>query len=292
MNLRTNLAGVVLENPVMNASGTFSRESAEYTDVNKMGAVVTKGVSLEPWSGNPPPRIAETHGGMLNAVGLQNPGVEYFLREELPFWKKFHTKIIVNIVGKTPEEYMAVAERLRDADVDMLELNISCPNIKEGGIAIGTCAKQTERVTSAVKNAAKQPLIVKLSPNVTDIVEIAKAAEAGGADALSLINTLLGMRIDVKTRRPLLGNIFGGLSGPAIKPVALRMVYQVCGAVKIPVIGMGGVSNATDALEFLMAGASAVAVGSANFTNPRAIDSIIKELAAFCVDEVRGAARI
>jgi dihydroorotate dehydrogenase (NAD+) catalytic subunit len=292
LNLRTNLAGVVLENPVMNASGTFSRESAEYTDVNKMGAVVTKGVSLEPWSGNPPPRIAETHGGMLNAVGLQNPGVEYFLREELPFWKKFHTKIIVNIVGKTPEEYMAVAERLRDADVDMLELNISCPNIKEGGIAIGTCAKQTERVTSAVKNAAKQPLIVKLSPNVTDIVEIAKAAEAGGADALSLINTLLGMRIDVKTRRPLLGNIFGGLSGPAIKPVALRMVYQVCGAVKIPVIGMGGVSNATDALEFLMAGASAVAVGSANFTNPRAIDSIIKELAAFCVDEVRGAARI
>lgn len=294
---KVEIAGVTLKSPVMNASGTFSRENADFVDINRMGAVVVKGVAAEPWTGNPPPRIAETYGGMLNAVGLQNPGVESFIRDELPFYRAFDTKIIVNLAGRTPEDYAAVAERLQNEPVDMLELNISCPNIKAGGMAFGTDARLTEQVTAYVKRYAKQPLIVKLSPNVTDIAEIARAAEAGGADALSLINTLLGMKIDIKKRLPLLANGFGGLSGPAIKPVALRMVYQVCKAVNVPVIGMGGIMTGEDAVEFIMAGATAVAVGTASFANPRAIEDVLDGIIRFMEDnqikdinEIKGAA--
>jgi dihydroorotate dehydrogenase (NAD+) catalytic subunit len=289
MNTQVNIAGVTLKNPVMNASGTFSRDSSAFVDINRLGAVVTKGVSFTPWPGNAPPRIAETYGGMLNAIGLQNPGVEVFLREELPFFKQFDTKIIVNIAGHTIDEYVSVAERMQNEPVDMLELNISCPNIKEGGMAFGTDTRQTEQVVSAVKRRAKQPLIVKLSPNVTEIAEIAKAAEAGGADALSLINTLLSMRIDIQTRSPVLANVYGGLSGPAIMPVALRMVHQVRKAVSLPLIGMGGIQNWEDATAFIMAGATAVAVGTASFNNPIAltevIDGLEKYLAANKIEE-------
>ena len=272
MNMEVTIAGVTFKNPVMEASGTFGSgmEYSEFVDLNKLGAVVTKGVANVPWPGNPTPRIAETWGGMLNAIGLQNPGIDVFVKRDIPFLKQFDTKIIVNVCGKTTEDYLEVVERLGDEPVDMLEINISCPNVKEGGIAFGQDPKAVEAITKACKAHAKQPVIMKLSPNVTDITVMAKAAEAGGADAISLINTLTGMKIDVERRRFALANRTGGLSGPAIKPVAVRMVYQAAQAVKLPIIGMGGIQNAADALEFILAGASAVAVGTANFHNPRA----------------------
>ena len=272
MNMEVTIAGVTFKNPVMEASGTFGSgmEYSEFVDLNKLGAVVTKGVANVPWPGNPTPRIAETWGGMLNAIGLQNPGIDVFVKRDIPFLKQFDTKIIVNVCGKTTEDYLEVVERLGDEPVDMLEINISCPNVKEGGIAFGQDPKAVEAITRAVKEKAKQPVIMKLSPNVTDITVMAKAAEAGGADAISLINTLTGMKTDVERRRFALANRTGGLSGPAIKPVAVRMVYQAAQAVKLPIIGMGGIQNGADALEFILAGASAVAVGTANFHNPRA----------------------
>ena len=277
INLKVDIAGVDWNVPVTSASGTFGsgREFARYYDLSILGAVTVKGVSSVPWQGNPPPRVAETYGGMLNAVGLQNPGVEKFIKEDIPFLRQFDTKIIVNIGGRTVEEYAEVANMLKDENIDMLELNISCPNVKEGGHAFGTDPKAVFEVTEAVKKSAKQPLIVKLSPNVTDIAETAKAAEAAGADAVSLINTLIGMKIDINTRKPILFNKQGGLSGPAIHPVAVRMVYQVYKTVKVPIIGMGGISTADDAIEMLLAGASAVAVGTANFNDPYAIPKIV-----------------
>ena len=270
MNLKVNLAGVELKNPVMTASGTFGSgmEYAEFIDLSKLGAVVTKGVAYVPWPGNPTPRIAEVTGGMLNAIGLQNPGIDVFCERDIPFLKQYDTKIIVNVCGKTTEDYLAVVERLADEPIDMMEINISCPNVKEGGIAFGQDPKAVEAITKAVKEKAKQPVIMKLSPNVTDIVTMAKAAEAGGADVLSLINTLTGMKFDIHRRCFAIANKTGGMSGPAVKPVAVRMVYQVAHAVNVPVIGMGGISNAEDAIEFLMAGAAAVSVGTANFYNP------------------------
>lgn len=269
---KVNIAGVEFKNPVMTASGTFGsgKEYSEFVDLNELGAVVVKGVANIPWKGNASPRVAETYGGMLNSVGLQNPGVHAFVKEDIPFLRKYDTKIIVNIAGRSIEDYCEVAEVLSDSDIDMIELNISCPNVKEGCVSFGVNPHTVEAVTKEVKKYCKQPLIVKLSPNVADIAEIAKGAEAGGADAISLINTLLGMVIDIHKRRPVLANIMGGLSGPAIKPVAVRMVYQVAQAVKVPIIGMGGISNGDDAIEFMLAGASAVAVGTANFFNPRA----------------------
>ena len=272
MNMEVTIAGVTFKNPVMEASGTFGSgmEYSEFVDLNQLGAVVTKGVANVPWPGNPTPRIAETWGGMLNAIGLQNPGIDVFVKRDIPFLKQFDTRIIVNVCGKTTEDYLEVVERLGDEPVDMLEINISCPNVKEGGIAFGQDPKAVEAITRAVKEKARQPVIMKLSPNVTDITVMAKAAEAGGADAISLINTLTGMKIDVERRRFALANRTGGLSGPAIKPVAVRMVYQAARAVKLPIIGMGGIANGADALEFILAGASAVAVGTANFRNPRA----------------------
>lgn len=296
-NLAVTIGGVTLKNPVMPASGTFGsgKEYGAYVDLNRLGAVVTKGVALTPWKGNGGVRVAETYGGMLNSVGLQNPGVEAFIQEDIPFLKQFDTKIIVNLAGRTVEEYCQVAERLQGTGVDLLELNISCPNVKEGGVAFGTEAKMVERVTRAVKDYAQQPLIVKLSPNVTDITAMAQAAEAGGADALSLINTLLGMAIDIHQRKPVLGNVMGGLSGPAIKPVALRMVYQVAKVVSLPIIGMGGIVTPEDAIEFIMAGATGIAVGTANFMNPRATVEIVEGIEQFLIekgisniDEIRG----
>lgn len=277
MNTKVTLAGVELKNPVMTASGTFGSgmEYSEFVDLNKLGAVVTKGVANVPWSGNPTPRVAETYGGMLNAIGLQNPGIDVFVKRDIPFLKKYDTKIIVNVCGKSEKDYIEVVERLGDEPVDMLEINISCPNVKEGGIAFGQNAASIEHITSAVKKAAKQPVIMKLSPNVTDITEMARAAEAGGADVLSLINTITGMKIDINRQTFALANKTGGLSGPAIKPVALRMVYQVANAVKLPIIGMGGIATAEDALEFMLAGAIAVSVGTANFANPRATLDIV-----------------
>ena len=270
INTRVNLAGVELKNPVMTASGTFGSgmEYSEFVDLNQLGAVVTKGVANVPWPGNPTPRIAETCGGMLNAIGLQNPGIDVFCERDLPFLQKFDTKIIVNVCGKTTEDYCEVVERLSDENIDMMEINISCPNVKEGGIAFGQNPKAVEAITAEVKKRAKHPVIMKLSPNVTDITEMAKAAEAGGADVLSLINTITGMKIDVNRRTFAIANKTGGLSGPAIKPVAVRMVYQTAQAVKIPIIGMGGIATAEDALEFILAGATAVSVGTANFANP------------------------
>ena len=270
MNTKVNIAGVEFKNPVMVASGTFGSgaEYDEFVDLNRLGAVVTKGVANVPWEGNPTPRIAETYGGMLNAVGLQNPGYDLFAKRDIPYLKKYDTNIIVNVCGRTTEDYIDVVEKLGHEDVDMLEINISCPNVKHGGIAFGQDPKAVETITKEVKKVAKQPVIMKLSPNVTDITEMAKAAEAGGADALSLINTLTGMQIDVERQKFVLANKTGGLSGPAIKPVAVRMVYQVANAVKVPIIGMGGISTAEDALEFIMAGATAVSVGTANFINP------------------------
>jgi len=277
-NTTVNLAGVQLKNPVMTASGTFGsgKEYAELIDLNRLGAVVTKGVAAVPWPGNPTPRIAESYGGMMNAIGLQNPGVEELIRRDLPFLQDFDTKVIVNVCGKTQEEYLTVVERLADQSVDLLEINISCPNVQHGGIAFGQDAGNVEKITRAVKRVARQPIIMKLSPNVTDITEMAKAAEAGGADVLSLINTLTGMKIDINSRTFALANKTGGVSGPAIKPIALRMVYQVASVVSIPVIGMGGIAAAEDAIEFLLAGASAVAVGTANFYNPYATLEIVE----------------
>ena len=272
LNLGVSLAGVKLKNPVMTASGTFGSgaEYSEFVDLNQLGAVVTKGVANVPWPGNPTPRIAEVYGGMLNAIGLQNPGMEMFCKRDLPFLKKFDTKVIVNVCGKSTKDYCEVVERLADEPVDLLEINISCPNVKEGGIAFGQDPKAVEAITREVKKYAKQPVIMKLSPNVTDITEMARAAESGGADVLSLINTLTGMKIDIHRRTFALANKTGGMSGPAVKPIAVRMVYQVAQAVNVPIIGMGGISNAEDALEFLMAGATAISIGTANFVNPYA----------------------
>lgn len=277
MNTNVTIAGVTFKNPVTTASGTFGSgmEYSDYLDLSKLGAVTTKGVSSVPWAGNPTPRVAETYGGMLNAIGLQNPGVDVFINRDIPFLRKQDTKIIVNVVGKTTQEYCDVVERLSECDVDLLEVNISCPNVKEGGIAFGQDSKCIEAITSELKKRAKQPIIMKLSPNVTDITEMAKAAQAGGADALSLINTLTGTKIDIHRRAFLLANKTGGLSGPAIKPIAVRMVYQVANAVSLPIIGMGGIMNAEDALEFIMAGATMVAVGTANFINPSATSEVV-----------------
>ena len=283
MNMKVNLAGVELKNPVMTASGTFGSgaEYGEMVDLNRLGAVVTKGVASIPWPGNPTPRIAETYGGMINAVGLQNPGFQVFAERDIPYLKQFDTKIIVNVCGKTTEDYIDVVEKLSDQPVDMLEINISCPNVKEGGIAFGQEPKAVEAITREVKKLAKQPVIMKLSPNVTDITVMAKAAEAGGADVLSLINTITGMKIDIHRRTFAVANKTGGLSGPAIKPVAVRMVYQVANAVSLPIIGMGGIMCADDAIEFMMAGATAVAVGTANFHNPYATEEIVKGIEAY-----------
>lgn len=278
MNTAVTIAGVELKNPVMTASGTFGSgmEYGEFVDLNRLGAVVTKGVANVPWEGNPTPRVAETYGGMLNAIGLQNPGIDVFIERDLPFLQQYDTKIIVNVCGKSVEDYLEVVERLGDERVDMLEINVSCPNVKEGAIAFGQKADCLFDITSQIKKHAKQPVIMKLSPNVTDITEMAKAAEAAGADALSLINTITGMQIDIHKRAFTLANKTGGLSGPAIKPVAVRMVYQTTQAVKIPVIGMGGIGNSEDAVEFMLAGASAVAVGAMNFINPYATIEVVK----------------
>ena len=284
MNTKVNLAGVELKNPVMVASGTFGSgaEYSEFVDLNRLGAVVTKGVASVPWPGNPAPRIAETASGMLNAIGLQNPGIDLFSKRDLPFLEKYDTKVIVNVCGHSTEEYLDVVERLADEPrVDMLEINISCPNVKEGGIAFGQDPKAVEAITKAVKAKAKQPIIMKLSPNVTDITVMAKAAEAGGANCLSLINTLTGMKIDIERQTFAIANKTGGLSGPAVKPVAVRMVYQVANAVKIPIIGMGGICTAEDAMEFILAGATAVSIGTANFANPYTTVEVIDGIEAY-----------
>lgn len=283
LNTSVNIAGVVFKNPVMTASGTFGSgmEYGEFVNLNKLGAVVTKGVANIPWPGNPTPRVAETYGGMLNAIGLQNPGIEVFIKRDLEFLKQFDTRIIVNVCGKSVEDYVEVVERLSDEAVDMLEINVSCPNVKEGAIAFGQKADALYHITEEIKKKAKQPVIMKLSPNVTDITEMAKAAEAAGADAISLINTITGMKIDIHKRTFALANKTGGMSGPAIKPVAVRMVYQAAGAVKIPVIGMGGISNGEDAIEFMLAGATAVSVGAANFINPYATEETVKGIEAY-----------
>ena len=283
MNTKVSIAGVEFKNPVMTASGTFGSgmEYGEFVDLNRLGAVVTKGVANVPWPGNPTPRIAEVYGGMLNAIGLQNPGIDFFIERDLPFLKQYDTRVIVNVCGKTVEEYLEVVERLADTDVDMLEINVSCPNVKEGAIAFGQKADALFAITSRVKRAARQPVIMKLSPNVTDITEMARAAEAAGADAISLINTLTGMKIDVERRQFVLANRTGGLSGPAIRPVAVRMVWQCANAVTIPIIGMGGIATAEDALEFLMAGATAVAVGAMNFVNPYATIEVAEGIEAY-----------
>ena len=283
MNTKVTIAGVELKNPVMTASGTFGSgaEFSEFYDLGALGAVVTKGVANVPWPGNPTPRIAETRSGMLNAIGLQNPGIDVFVKRDIPFLKKYDTKIIVNVCGKSEEDYCEVVERLADEPVDLLEINISCPNVKEGGIAFGQDPKAVEAITREVKKHAKQPVIMKLSPNVTDITVMAKAAEAGGADVLSLINTLTGMKIDINRRAFAIANKTGGMSGPAVKPVAVRMVYQVANAVSLPIIGMGGIATAEDALEFIMAGATAVSVGTANFYNPYATVEIAEGIENF-----------
>ena len=300
MNTKVRIAGVELKNPVMTASGTFGSgmEYGEFVDLNRLGAVVTKGVANVPWPGNPTPRIAETYGGMLNAIGLQHPGIDVFLERDLPFLSQFDTRIIVNVCGKSVEDYLEVTEKLAGSPADLLEINVSCPNVKEGAIAFGQNAQCLFDITSRIKKKAKQPIIMKLSPNVTDIAEMARAAEAGGADAISLINTITGMKIDIHRRRFALANRTGGLSGPAIKPVAVRMVYQASEAVGIPVIGMGGIATAEDALEFILAGASAVAVGAMNFVNPYAtvevaegIESYMKQYGIQDIGELVGAVR-
>jgi len=279
MNMQTKVAGVTFKNPVMTASGTFGSgmEYSEFVDLNQLGAVVTKGVANVPWPGNPTPRVAEVYGGMLNAIGLQNPGIDVFMERDIPFLKQYDTKIIVNVCGKTVQDYVEVVERLgEEPSVSMLEINVSCPNVKEGAIAFGQKADALYNITSELKKHAKQPLIMKLSPNVTDITEMARAAEAAGADALSLINTITGMKIDIHKRKFAIANKTGGMSGPAIKPVAVRMVYQTAQAVKLSIIGMGGIANAEDAIEFILAGASAVSVGTMNFVNPYATVEIVK----------------
>ncbi len=293
MNTKVTIAGVEFKNPVMTASGTFGSgmEYGEFVDLNRLGAVVTKGVANVPWPGNPTPRVAETYGGMLNAIGLQNPGIDVFMERDIPFLKQYDTKIIVNVCGKSVEDYCEVVEKLGDQPVDMLEINVSCPNVKEGAIAFGQKADALFNITKEIKKYAKQPVIMKLSPNVTDITEMAKAAEAAGADAVSLINTITGMKIDVHRRKFAIANKTGGLSGPAIKPVAVRMVYQVANAVKIPIIGMGGIANAEDALEFILAGATAVSVGAMNFVNPyttaEVVDGIEAYMKRYGVEDIR-----
>lgn len=283
INMSVNIAGVEWKNPVTVASGTFGSgaEFEEFVDLNRLGAVTTKGVANIPWAGNPTPRVAETCGGMMNAVGLQNPGIDLFCKRDIPFLKKYDTRIIVNVCGKSTEDYCEVVERLAEEDVDMLEINISCPNVKEGGIAFGQNPKAAENITKEVKKYAKQPVIMKLSPNVTDISEMAKAVEAGGADAISLINTLTGMKIDIDRRQFVLANKTGGVSGPAIHPIAVRMVYQAANAVRVPVIGMGGIASAKDAVEMILAGASAVSVGTANFHNPAVTMEIVDGIEAY-----------
>ena len=283
MNTKVRIAGVELKNPVMVASGTFGsgEEYSEFVDLNQLGAVVTKGVANVPWPGNPTPRVAETYGGMMNAIGLQNPGIDVFIKRDIPFLKQFDTRIIVNVCGRSTEDYVEVVERLGDEPVDLLEINISCPNVKEGGIAFGQNPAMAEAITKAVKRVAKQPVIMKLSPNVTDITEMAKAVEAGGADAVSLINTLTGMKIDIHRQTFALANKTGGLSGPAVKPVAVRMVYQTANAIKLPIIGMGGIASAEDALEFILAGATGVSVGTANFYNPYTTKEVVDGIEAY-----------
>ena len=283
MNTKVKIAGVEFKNPVTTASGTFGSgmEYSEFVDLNRLGAVTTKGVASVAWPGNPVPRVTEVYGGMLNAIGLQNPGIDVFVERDIPFLKKFDTKIIVNVCGKTVEEYLKVVERLASEPVDMLEINVSCPNVKEGAIAFGQDAGCLENITREIKKIAKQPVIMKLSPNVTRIADMAKAAEAGGADALSLINTITGMKIDIERRKFVLANKTGGMSGPAIKPVAVRMVYEASHAVSIPVIGMGGIATAEDAIEFMMAGATMIAVGAANFVNPNATMEVIDGIGAY-----------
>lgn len=283
MNMKVKIAGVEWNNPVTVASGTFGSgaEFVDYVDLNKLGAVTTKGVANIPWAGNPTPRVAETCGGMMNAVGLQNPGIDLFCRRDIPFLKQYDTRIIVNVCGKSTEDYCEVVERLAEEDVDMLEINISCPNVKEGGIAFGQNPKAAEEITKAVKKYAKQPVIMKLSPNVTSIAEMAKAVEAGGADAVSLINTLTGMKIDINRKAFVLANKTGGVSGSAIHPIAVRMVYEAANAVKVPIIGMGGIASAEDAIEMILAGASAVSVGTANFHNPAVTMEIVDGIEAY-----------
>lgn len=287
MNMKVNIAGVEWNNPVTVASGTFGSgaEFAEFVDLNRLGAVTTKGVANIPWAGNPTPRVAETYGGMMNAVGLQNPGIDVFCERDIPFLRQYDTKIIVNVCGKSTEDYCEVVERLADEDVDMLEINISCPNVKEGGIAFGQNPKAAEEITRAVKKYAKQPVVMKLSPNVTSIAEMAKAVEAGGADAVSLINTITGMKIDIRRKTFLLANRTGGVSGPAIHPIAVRMVYEAANAVKVPVIGMGGIASAEDAIEMILAGASAVSVGTANFYNPAVTMEIVDGIESYMKEQ-------
>ena len=284
LNTEVTIAGVTFKNPVMTASGTFGSgmEYGEFVDLNKLGAVVTKGVANVPWPGNPTPRVTETYGGMLNAIGLQNPGIDVFIKRDLEFLKKYDTKVIVNVCGKSVEDYLDVVERLSDEAVDMLEINVSCPNVKEGAIAFGQKADALFDITSKIKKVAKQPVIMKLSPNVTDITEIARAVEAEGADAVSLINTMLGMAIDAERRKPLLSTITGGLSGPCVKPVALRMVWQAYKAVRIPIIGLGGISNWKDAVEFMLAGATAIQIGTYNFVDPTVGIKVIDGLNEYC----------
>lgn len=283
MNTEVKIAGVTFKNPVMTASGTFGSgmEYSDFVDLNRLGAVVTKGVANVPWEGNPTPRVAEVYGGMLNAIGLQNPGIDVFLERDIPFLQNYDTNVIVNVCGKTIADYLEVVERLADAPISMLEINVSCPNVKEGAIAFGQKADSLYDITSQIKKKAKQPVIMKLSPNVTDITEMAKAAEAAGADALSLINTITGMKIDIHRKKFVLANKTGGMSGPAIKPIAVRMVYQTAQAVKIPIIGMGGIGSAEDAIEFLLAGASAVAVGAMNFVNPYTTIEVVEGIEAY-----------
>ena len=293
MNMKANIAGVEWKNPVTVASGTFGSgaEFAEFMDLGRLGAVTTKGGSNVPWQGNPTPRVAEVYGGMMNAIGLQNPGIDLFCERDIPFLRQFDTKIIVNVCGKSEEDYCEVVQRLANEDVDMLEINISCPNVKEGGIAFGQDPRAAEGITRAVKKYAKQPVIMKLSPNVTDIAGMAKAVEAGGADAVSLINTLTGMKIDIHRRTFALANRTGGVSGPAVHPIAVRMVYETAQAVKIPIIGMGGIASAEDAIEMILAGASAVSVGTANFHDPavttKIVDGIEKYLEENHIEDIR-----
>lgn len=293
MNTSVTIAGVTFKNPVMTASGTFGSgmEYSDFVDLNRLGAVVTKGVASVPWQGNPVPRVAETYGGMLNAIGLQNPGIDVFMERDIPFLKQYDTRIVVNVCGKTVEDYLTVVEKLSDTGVDMLEINVSCPNVKEGAIAFGQKADCLYDITSQIKKKSKQPVIMKLSPNVTDITEMARAVEAGGADAVSLINTLTGMKIDINRRTFAVANKTGGLSGPAVKPVAVRMVYQVANAIKLPIIGMGGIASAEDALEFMMVGATAVSVGTANFHDPlttiKVIDGIEQYLISHNISDIK-----
>ena len=300
MNTSVNLCGVTLKNPVTVASGTFGSgmEFADFVDLNKLGAVTTKGVANVPWPGNPTPRVAETYGGMMNAIGLQNPGIDTFVERDLEFLKNYDTKIIVNVCGHSTEEYLEVVERLRDTNADLLEINISCPNVKEGGIAFGQKPDAAEAITREIKRIAKQPVIMKLSPNVTDIAEMARAVEAGGADAVSLINTLTGMKIDINRRTFAVANKTAGVSGPAIHPIAVRMVYQVAQAVKLPIIGMGGIASPEDAIEMILAGATVVSVGTANFHNPRITEEIVQGIEAYMdkynvkdINELIGAVR-